>query len=160
MIDKNEAIIKYLLTCPYLAPYKSYFNFGNADDNNKQFVMRATDKSTNRHYIDGSILKIYTFDIVDFKSIGYNAIIKQEGYPDENVTDIDEVQQILDWIDEQEDLHNYPDFGPTCEIQSIRATSNEPNLNNIDTSVTPALAVYKVTVNIEYLDTSKCLWNN
>ena len=158
-VDKNKAMIDYLITCPSLAPFKLFFNFGVAADNNKQLMTSAQDVNTNTNYVDGSVGKRYSITIVDFKSVGYNAIIKQEGYQDENVSEILEVQNIIDWISEQEDLRNYPDFGPDCEIESIYTDRNSPNLQQVDTSVTPALALYGVTIVVDYIDTSKSTWN-
>ena len=66
-----------------------------------------------------------------------------------------DVQGIISWLDEQNDQLNYPDFGSDCIIDSMVTTSDTPNLNGIDESVMPALAKYSITINIDYLDTSK-----
>lgn len=158
-IDKNQSMIDYLLTCPYVKQNSIYFNFGIAEDNNKQLTTQATDVATNKPYVDGSVMKRFSFKIMDFKSVGYNAIIKLTGYPDENVVEMNEVKQLITWLNEQEELGNYPDFGPKCLIDRMSLTKNEPNLEGVDTSVNPALAVYSVTINIDYLDTSKVLWS-
>lgn len=158
--DKNQAIVDYLIKCPVLSDYKLYFNFGIADDNNKQILAQSFDKRTNKNYNDGSVGMLYSITILDFKTVGYNAIIKQSGFQDENIEELSEVQKLIDWIDEQERLRNYPDFGKYCEIDSIYTSTNSPELQAVDTSVTPALAQYGVTINVEYIDTSKVIWNN
>lgn len=157
-IDKNQAVIDFLLTCPSIQNSYLYFNFTKAEDDNKQILTLANEKNLNKQFIDGSVLKRYTFSIIDFKSMTPKPVV--EGKTDENVDDMLQVQEIIDWVTEQADLHNYPDFGITCEIDDMRALSENPNLNGVDSNVAPALAKYSVSIQIDYLDISKKLWNN
>lgn len=182
-INKNQAMVNFLLACkikvdgewkyPFRG-YKFYFNFGNIKNNDKQLVAHATDKALNKPYIDGSVQKQFQFSIVDFKSVGYNAIIKTKdgtsvdtNKPDENISDLFDVQLGLDALSDNEvrrlandvdedgnPTYAVPDFGEDCQIDSISTTQNSPNLEGVDTSATPALAQYSITVSIEYLDTS------
>ena len=157
--DKNQAIIDFLLQCPQIQSNPLFFNFLNAKDNNKQMLTVANDVSTNTPFVDGSVQKRYTFTIVDFKSLVYQAIPKAEGLVNENVDDLSQVQAILDWVNEQADLRNFPNFGETCFIDDMKTLSNYPILNGVDTSVTPALAKYSMSIQIDYIDTSKVDWN-
>lgn len=159
MVDKNRAIINFLLECPSIQNSPLYFQFINAKDDNKQVVTIGNDRLLHRPFIDGSVAKQYTFTIIDFKSISYNAIPK--GLVDgtnENLEEMFEVQAIIDWIDEQSELRNYPNFGDDIVIDDIRALSDNPNLNGIDTSIQPALAKYSVSIQIDYTDNSKLIW--
>ena len=158
MADKNQAVIEFLQNCPPIKDNPMFFNFINAKDNNKQIVTMANDKALNRPYIDGSVSKRYTFTIMDYKSVSYNAIAKLVGYPDENVEEFLQVQEIIDWITEQNELKNYPDFGADCMIEEMIALTENPSLNGVDTSVQPALAKYSVSIQIDYIDFSKQLW--
>ena len=159
-MDKNQAIIEYLLQCPQIANNPLFFNFIEAKDDNKQIVTIANDKAVQRPYIDGTVLKRYTFSIIDYRSIVYQAIVKVPGYTNENVEEFLDVQGIIDWVTEQEDLRNYPDFGEDCIIQEIQALTDSPRLNSVDASITPALAKYSISIQIEYLDISKKIWND
>lgn len=159
-IDKNQAIIDFLLTCPYIQENPLFFNFLNAKDDNKQLVAQGNEKSMNVKFVDGSERKRFTFTILDYKSVTYDAIAKLSGYPNENVQEIMEVQSIMDWITEQNEIRNYPNFGSDMIIEEMRTLSENPNLNGVDTSVTPALAKYSMSIQIDYIDTSKVLWNN
>ena len=159
MTDKNVAIINYLLTCDSIKDSSIYFNFINAKNDTKQIIAESSDVAINRQYLDGSILKKYQCVLVVFKSMSTKPIVKVEGYEDENVADVDAVQKIIDWIAEQNDLQNFPDFGETCIVESIQTTSDNPNLDGIDDTTTPALARYSITIQIEYLDTAKVIWN-
>lgn len=159
MVDKNQAIIDFLLDCPAIAYNPVFFNFLQAQDNNKQIIVQTSDTALNKRFIDGSVLKRYTFTLIDFRSVVYQPLPKVEGYSSENVEDMLDVQGILDWITEQADAGNYPDFGAGYIIDSMQPTSNNPSLNGVDTQVAPALAKYSITIQIDYLDNTKS-WNN
>lgn len=168
-MDKERAVINFLLTCEAIANTPLYFNFINAKDNNKQFITLANDKRTNTEYVDGSVLKQFTFTIVDFKSITYNALVynhvttttepKTVSDRNENINDYLDVQVLIDWITEQALAKNFPSFGEGYVIQDMRALTDNPNLNGVDTSIKPALAKYNISIQIDYLDTTSCIWN-
>ena len=156
-IDKNQAVIDFLMTCPAIKDSDLYFNFTQAEENNKQILTLANEKILNKAYIDGSVLKRYTFTLVDFKAMTPKPIIQDR--LDENVDNMLQVQDIIDWVTEQSDNKVYPDFGENCEIDDMRALTDNPKLNGVDSSIAPALAKYSVSIQIDYLDTSKRLWN-
>ena len=157
-IDKNQAVIDFLLTCPAIQSNPLFFNFLNAKDDNKQLVVTGNEKSINKRFVDVSIQKRYTFTIIDYKSIAYQAIPNSPTLMNENVQELFETQEIIDWIEEQEKLHNYPNFGTECEIEEMHTLTENPNLNGVDTSVSPALAKYSMSIQIDYIDTSNTLW--
>ena len=157
-VDKTKAVIDFLITCPQIYNSPLYFNFINAKDSNKQIITTANDYYTRKPYIDGSVAKLYSFTILDFRSISDQAIVKLSGYDSENVDDLADVQALIDWIGEQEELHNYPNFGEDCTVERMRCTRDIPNLEGIKTDLTPPLAMYSVTIQIDYIDYSKQLW--
>ena len=157
-VNKNQAVIDYIITCPTILNSPLYFNFINAKDNTNQFFTESNDAYTNTTYIDGSVKRIYTFTILTFKSAADIAVVKLSGYENENLSDMHDIQALIDWIQEQNEVHNYPDFGEDCIVESITATTNEPKFEGIDEQVTPPLAVYSTSIQIEYLDTSKKIW--
>lgn len=157
-VDKNSAVIEYFLNCPVILENPLYFNFINAEDNTNQIVTQTTERYAERKYVDGSVLKTYTFTIIIHKSVADIPIVKVSGYPNENMLDISDVQAIIDWISTQDDEHNYPDFGTDCIIESMSTTTDTPSFDGIDDEPSPALAVYSITVEIKYLDISKQIW--
>lgn len=157
-MDKNKAVITYLTACPAIAKNPLFFNFAEAQDNNKQFVTVASDRAVERPYIDGSVLKRYTFTIIDYRSIAYQAIVMKAGYPNENVQEMLDVQSLIDWIEEQNNNLNFPDFGDDCVVEEIIALTDSPRLSGVDTQSTPSLAKYSVAIQIQYLDKSKMIW--
>ena len=157
-VDKNQAVIDFLIQCPIIAANPLFFNFLNAKDDSKQIITQANDIATDRKYVDGSVLKRYTFTIIDFRSVAFQPIPRVAGYSSENVEELLDVQSIMDWVNEQADLGNCPNFGTDCFIDSMKTTSNNPNLNGVDTQVTPALAKYSMSIQIDYIDTTKAIW--
>ena len=157
-MDKNKAIIKYLMQCPTIKNNPLFFNFGEVEDNSKQIVTTSTDKNIERPYIDGSVLKRYTFTIIDYRSVIYQALVTIEGYDNENVEDMMYVQSIIDWIDEQNDNYNFPDFGNDCVVEEITALTDIPNLNGVDKDSSPNLAKYSIAIRVQYLDNTKKIW--
>lgn len=160
MANHEQAIITYLLNCPSVKNSSLYFNFIDAKDDNKQYVTTSNEKATNKPFIDGSVEKQYTFTIIDYRSIAYRALPKGIALiGDENIEEYLDVQGIIDWITEQEELKNYPDFGSDHIIEKIEALTENPNLNGVNTSVTPPLAKYSVAIRVTYTDMSKVTWN-
>ena len=157
-MDKNKAVIDYLLTCDYIKNSPLFYNFGEAKSDNKQFITHADDKRVDTSFIDGSVNKRYTFTIIDYKSVAYKAIPRREGASDENLDNALDVQQVIDWITEQEEDRNYPNFGEDCSIQQIEAVTNQPNMSGVDKALTPALAKYSISIRIDYIDYSKVIW--
>lgn len=162
-MDKNKAIIEYLFNCPVIANNPLFFNFAEAEDNNKQILTVANDKKINKPFIDGSVLKKFTFTIIDYRSVIYQALVNDpehpNDYPNENVDEMMDVQGIIDWVTEQNDSDNLPNFGTDCVVEQIEALTDTPRLNGVDSSVSPNLAKYSVSIQVQYLDVSKVLWN-
>lgn len=173
MIDKNQAIINYLIQCPQILNSPLYFNLIEAEDDNIQIVTTSEDKAMTRPYIDGSVAKRYTFNLIIFKSISDLEIAKtlpptpytdsSGGQPtpiqpmNENVDDLAQAQALIDWIDEQNDNRNFPDFGETCFIDDIQTTTDTPQFDGINDELSPQLAMYSIAIVINYIDKSKMI---
>ena len=106
MSDKNKAVIDYLLQCPQIQQTPLYFNFINAKDNTNQIVTSANDRYMDKPYVTGAVVKLYTFTIVVFKSITDDAIVKIDGFAHENVEELAYIQELINWITEQNELRN------------------------------------------------------
>ena len=178
-IDKNQAIIDYLLQCPQIKGTPLYFNLVDARDNTIQIITHSEDKTTNKPYIDGSVEKNYTVDMIVFKSVSDLPIVQASGnqieiigtstdtstgtdepfYINENIDDLADAQALLDWIEEQDDIHNYPNFGENCFINEIATTTDTPRVEGINTELSPQLAMYLIEITVNYIDKTKVLWN-
>jgi len=158
-IDKNQAVISYLISCPTVRDNSLFFNFAEETDNSNQIVTQGDDVALNEPYVDGSVLKQFTFTMYVYKSIAYNPIVKADGFIDENVSDVSDVQALIDWVLEQNDNKHFPNFGEECIIESVKPTTNRPALNGVSVDMQPPLAQYQVVFQIKYLDISKTIWN-
>ena len=157
-MDKNEAVISFLMNCPAIQENPLFFDFADEEDGNNHIITQS-DKPV-KTYVDGSILKSYTFTIACYKSVTHNAIVGSTDFGDENIENMAMVQEILDWINTQAEEYNFPDFGIECVIESMETLTVDPNVDGVDTSVNPPLARYSIGVKIEYLDNTKKLWNS
>lgn len=162
--DKTQAMINFLLECPQIQDSPLYFNFINADDDSTQFITSANDVAGRRTYIDGSVMKTYTFNIIRFVSIARRAIV-QTGeetdtmYGDENIEEFMDTQNFVDWLTTKNEAKEYPDFGDCCVIEEMRALTESFTLDSIDMETNPPLAQYSLSIEVRYLDTSKVIWN-
>lgn len=172
-VNKEQAVIDFICNCPEIQAHPLFFNFINAKPDNKQIITSGNDKNIQKPYIDGSVLKRYVFTLIDFRSVSYQAIVKvptpepgttettttepEPQFVNENVEEYIDIQSIIDWINDQEDSRNYPDFGDNCQIEEMKVLTENPVLNGTDTQVKPALAKYSFSIQIDYIDTSKMI---
>jgi hypothetical protein len=156
-MDKNKSMIEFLKTCPDIKDEPMFFNFGNIEDNAHLANAKSDDISLHRQFVDGSEAKRFTFSVDNFKSVAHNPVV--QGYSDENLEDFGEVQKVLDWINEQDELQNFPEFGNDCLIEKMTTLTTKPELVGVDTSSNPPMAVYRISIQIDYIDNSKKLWN-
>lgn len=158
-MDKNKALINYLITCQDIMNTPLYLNFVNAKNGVHQIQTLESDKNINAPYIDGSVKKRYSLTLITYLTISINPLVKVEDINNENVADLATVQKLIDWIDEQNTNHNYPNFGDDCVIDEIGTTSNNPRLDQIDATQSNPLARYSFTIYVDYIDNSKRMWN-
>lgn len=151
--EYTEAVVDFLFDCPYIE--KLFFNFAEAADGNNQFIKDAD--VVLKKYIDGGILRCYTYTIISYIAVSHNPLVDEAGFADENMENLANVQNIIDWVNEQSDLYNYPNFGTDVVIDSMECLTQDPDLNGVDVSQNPPLAKYSFTIRITYLDNSKAL---
>lgn len=160
-MDKNVAMVQFLMQCPTIQSNPLFFNFAEEEAGNNHFITEKDIRK--RTYIDGSVLKQYTFTIACYCAVSHNAVLSDGDTGtvlDENIDNMAKVQAVLDWLDEQSDYRNYPDFGEKCEIEEMSTLTTDPDIDGIDTSVNPPIARYSVGVKLMYRDYSKQLWNS
>lgn len=156
-IDKSQSIINFLQTCPVIQNNPLFFNFGTIEDGATQATISSDERTLNKSFIDGSILKRYTFILDNFRSVAYNPVVANMS--DENVDDFTVVQSLLDWINTQNDISIFPDFGEDCIIEKMETLTDKPKLVGVDTTLNPPMAVYRIAIQIDYIDTTKKIWN-
>lgn len=157
-VDKNKAILNFITTYPGIETSPIFVNFINAQDEDVQVITDSNDVSLNKKFVDGSVMKQYTFSIVVTKSITDMAIAK-DIMLNENIDDMADIQAFMDWVNEQGDNYNYPDFGEKCIIEEMHTTSENPSIDGITDEVSPALALYSMEIRIDYIDYTKVIWS-
>lgn len=157
-MDKNKAILDFIATYSGIATSPIFVNFINAKDDDVQFLTSSNDVALNRKFIDGSVLKRYTFSLIITKSITDMAVAK-DLLENENIADIADIQKFMDWVNKQGEDCVYPDFGEDCVIEEMHTTAENPSLDGINTDVSPALALYSMEIRIDYIDYSKVIWS-
>ena len=158
-MDKNNAVIEFLKTCPAIQSNPLFFNFAEKDKEGTNRFITETDKKK-KTYIDGSVLKQYTFTIASYVPVAYSAVVGDSDFKDQNMENMAIVQEkILDWIEEQADNANYPDFGSECNIEDMKTLTSYPDLDGVDKSVNPPIARYSIGVQIDYIDNTKKIWS-
>lgn len=158
MVDKNKKILEFITTYSGIEASPIFVNFIKANDDDVQFLTSSNDKALNKPFIDGSVKKQYTFSLVITKSITSMAVAK-DILTNENIDDIADIQAFMDWINEQGDNQNYPNFGDKCIIEEMHTTAENPSLDGINTEVSPALALYSMEIRIDYIDYTKVIWS-
>lgn len=156
-MDKNVSMLDFLRQCPAIKANPLFFNFGKVKDNAFQVGTQSSEIKLQKPYIDGSVLKRYTYNLDTYKSVAYNPNI--DGLPDENIEDIAEVQEVIDWINDMGDECSFPDFGTECVIDSMQTLSTTPVLVGVDTTLNPAIAIYRIAIQIDYIDNTKRIWS-
>lgn len=156
-MDKNQLMVEFLQTCPTIKDNPLFFNFGNVEDNAHQLTINSDDVALQKPYIDGSVLKRYTCSIDSFKSVACIPVL--EVNTDENIEDLAEVQNLLDWINEQGENFNFPNFGESISVEEMKTLSAKPVLLGVESSLNPPMAIYRITIQIDYIDNTKRLWN-
>lgn len=157
-MDKNKATLDFLATYSGMATSPIFVNFMNAKDDDVQFLTASNDVATQRPFIDGSVMKQYTFSLIITKTVTDMPIAK-DIMTNENIDDIADIQKFMDWVNEQGENNIFPDFGELCEIEKMYTTSESPDLTGINTEVSPALALYSMEIRIDYIDYSKVIWS-
>lgn len=115
MIDRNKAVMEYLQSCPALTDL--FFQFGDGKNGSTGFSATSNDYVA-EEYIDGSCSRWYDFAIIKFAPANT--------YPNDpvNAESLFDLESVTDWIDEQSEAQNYPDFGKKCCIQDIYTVPN------------------------------------
>lgn len=160
-MNKAKAVLDFLTTYEGIETSPIFINFINAKNDDVQLLTSENDVALNRKFIDGSVMKQFTFSIVITKSITSLAAAKDttDGLLSENIDDLADMQTFIDWVNEQGYNQNYPDFGEDCVIEDMHTTAENPSIDGINTEANPALALYSMEIRIDYIDYSKVIWS-
>ena len=157
-VDKNKAVLEFIANYDGIETSPIFVNFMRANDDDIQFITDSNEKTLDKKFIDGSVMKRYTFSLIITKSITDMAIAK-DIMVNENIDDIADLQRFMDWVNDQGEMFNFPDFGEACSIEEMHTVAENPDLTGVNTEVTPALALYSIEIRIDYIDYSRTVWS-
>lgn len=140
---KTEAVEKWAKKWPEFDGYLK-LNATTAELGESSLVTNYNDVIVDYEdeaYIDGTAPRRYSFAL--------NLILQwSDGYDDVNMESMKYASKLLDWVNDQMEEGNIPDFGEDAEITSIETEQNLPSLAAIFES--EPLAQYTIAVRINY----------
>lgn len=155
-MDFIKPFVEFLMTCDSVSSNKLFLNcVQNQESNIKQIVTSQIDRAQDKEFVDGSVLHKVIFTIFDFKSIGFNALI-QDLTANENIETLLEVQDLIEWITEQEKLKNYPDFGNNYKVEKLECAYLSPSTPIFDNNV-PEIAKYSIPIVCYLMDYTEAI---
>ena len=140
--NKHLAVWKWLYQNEDIK--RLFFNFSDTQNGN---ITIATSPGTGalKNYINGDKLKAYDFSMIQYKPLNTVDVNSEE-----NAEIMFDVEKLMEWIEEQERIKNYPYFAG-CPIQKVEVLPNMPSIAGID----DAVAKYLFSCRITYLEPKK-----
>lgn len=135
-MNLNNSIINWLLLCPAIE--NVFFAFSQSDIDGTSVVPISSDEWLTR-YLDGTGEKLYTMSLIQYKDLSNTPNSST------NAETQHSIEGIMDWINEQNKIKNFPDFGSN-RIEEITVLENVPELSEIDNN----RAKYIFSVQIKY----------
>lgn len=151
-MDFITPFIEWLLQSEYVKQNKVFLNAIQAQDNNLQVVTQQIADNQVTKYVDGSKSYPITFSINNYKSISYNQVVKTMISGNENLNDILDVVQIIEFVKEMERKGNYPIFADNITVEKVYCQYKTPNTPAIDGSLSPALAKFTIPIVFEVFE--------
>lgn len=117
-ISKHEAMVNWIK--PFLDENYLYFESADIYPGVRELVPNYGDY-VNRTDIIGNKYKSYSFVFVGFEKI-------DTGTSDVNLRNMELFEKFNDWLEEQKENRNYPEFGDKCSEYDIIILQNMANL--------------------------------
>lgn len=112
-MNKYSAVLHLIDTCP-LVGGDLYFNFSDETQSDGNTVLITTPYGQLvKRYVDGEKLMKLQFEIRQIKPLS------KQSNTTANAEQLQFVQDFLDWINEQGEKKNFPDFGENCTVISM-----------------------------------------
>ena len=158
-MDFISPFVDFLRTCDSISSNKLFLNcVQNSERNIKQLVTSQIDRSQDVEYVDGSVRHKLIFTLFDFKSISFNALIHElsASEKNENIETLLEVQDLIEWIAEQDKAKNYPDFGENYEVEKLECAYLSPSTPTFDNNI-PEIAKYSIPIVCYLMDYTEAI---
>lgn len=136
-MDKNKAVFEWLKECPIFE--RLFFNFGTAKEKTSTFIPVPTDFTVKRD-IFNTETKHYDFAVSVFGRVDDITFGGEE-----NISDMNLLQQLTEWIKVQNKERKFPDFGENCYIDEISVVQNIPASMRTMQNISKYLSQYRIT---------------
>lgn len=100
-----------------------HFNFSPDSNDSVALITNYSDKVVKK-FITRDVKKQYGFTILITKAYSSDD-------DDLNLEAMNFAQAFMDWIDEQNEKKEFPDFGERCTVEKMENLQNMPNLSGI-----------------------------
>ncbi len=142
-MSKHDAVKAYFVSkVKELAGSMLNFNFSPESPNSISLLTNYSDK-VRKKCITGDALKEYGFSIIIVKEYSSES-------DDLNLEAMNFAQTFMEWLEEQNEKKEYPDFGENCTIEKMENLQNMPNLSGVNYEA--GLARYMIQVRIIYTE--------
>lgn len=148
-MDYVTPFITWLLKSPYIKKNKLFLNAIHAQDGNIQIITQQVAENQIKRFVDGSKEYPLTFSIVQFKSASYNPLVKTKLSADENLSDIIDINKIIEFVKEMDTKGDYPEFSDNITVQRAYCQYNTPPTPAFDGSLSPVLSKFIIPVVFE-----------
>lgn len=139
--SKHNAVWEWLMECPMIR--KMFFNFSKSDL--EDTVLIPSDSIVEK-YIDGSTLRHYDVELVRFMPVSFDANDAA------NITALMDVEALAEWVEQQNEARNFPEFPPGETVQEITAMPSE---SGYVAAQDGSRAKYMIPFQIEYVKEAK-----
>lgn len=145
-MDYITPFINWLLQSEYVKGNKLFLNAVEVQDDNLQIITQQIAENQVKHYIDGSKSYPITFSIANYKSVSYNQLVKNMVEGNENLTDILDVSQIIEFVKQMNNDGNFPNFGENIRVEKVYCQYNTPPSPTFNGGISPALAKFTIPI--------------
>lgn len=115
----EERVAEWARNNPFLTD-RLLFDFLGGNDGNCAITLISAPRAV-KTYVNGTSIKEYTFAFQVMFTIS-------EGTDNTNTENMFTLRKWQAWVLEQEELRNYPDFGPKCSDYRLELLSNTPQM--------------------------------
>lgn len=133
--DKNTAIMNWLYGCNELQDI--FYLVGKAENGGTTIVPNSSEEWT-KQFSDGTGEKELTFTLVMYKPVS------SEPNSNENARTQYDVEKAMEWIREQNEVENFPQFADNEAIFEIEVLENQPNMAGQDKDTAKFMFAVKI----------------
>lgn len=116
--NRHEAVLDWIRECPTITDI--FFNFSDGENGDTVLVPQTSHNDTIiQEYVDGSSERAYEFTIICIEA--YSTVPNST----ENLEILMDVDSIAEWVEQQNEIGNFPEFPTNCSIASVECVTDD-----------------------------------